>query len=638
MDGRRRPPSYHRQAPGSFVPGVPVPGARPTSASRRKSGESQSGAWAKDRRPFDTPGLTRQASAPSLVPNASPNMSFDSFTRSSPQGNYDSFTRSPGLRRSSSATAVGRGGVPGLRSSSMTRGSGFSSAPRRRPYESPPSYATPERDYLGGSRGNPGGSLQHRADALQLESRLTERLREHSLSGTEGASRRPATGDPRRPLGGGRGNSSFWQEDSFAQSFQNSQSRFASPFDHRGSPPYNPASRVAQDWRGMPNSTPQMEDRFSRSRRSPQDSYTNGSGMTPPHGGAPHLRVDDPSMPESRLKIYSDLFEEVIERDRVFGSLLRKIKTAYDMLLLRSPAVPPLPMDNPSPDMAREVMGAWPQDLSSSSGPGRMPGGPHSNEPTTRAEGGLQAWEMQRENRVLKDLVERLHLELEEAVRREHRWKQKVTKLKARVEVADEDAMRRQALQQSSYNQGSDQKVVLPEDPHETAAMRAASNGAPRFAAMQREPHIGDMDAQEGLLNQGGLLSMSSISPQTSLPPFPDSSLGVSGAESARSTDSGMLPQRPTRRHVTKPESVPKLDFSRLKNALEEEDEEEDEEGEDLADGGLEEEGLEYADAADEDDRRHLGLDPDDMIMAEGGRQAMHANLESDGYSDRASA
>merc|ERR1740130_344106 len=54
-----------------------------------------------------------------------------------------------------------------------------------------------------------------------------------------------------------------------------------------------------------------------------------------------------------------------------------------------------------------------------------------SNEPTTRAEGG-QAFEMQRENRVLKDLVERLHLELEEAVRREHRWKQKVTKLKSR--------------------------------------------------------------------------------------------------------------------------------------------------------------------------------------------------------------
>lgn len=617
-----------------------MPGARPTSASRRsKSGDTQGSMWGKDRRPFETPGLTRQASAPSLVANTNPNMSFDSFARSSPQGNnYDSFGRSPGMRRSSSATTVGPRGGPGLRSNSMTRGgSGFSSAPRRRPYESPPSYATPERDFLGVGRGRSGvgSGLHHRADALQLESRLTERLREHSLSGTEGATRRPATGDPRRRIGDRRGNSS-WQEDSFGQSFQTGQSRFApspSQFDPRnGSPAFAPAGHVGHDWRGGSNSTPQLEASFTRSRHSPQDSYTNGSGMTPPYSGAPHLRIDDSSMPESRLKIYSDLFEEVIERDRVFGSLLRKIKTAYDMLLLRTPAVPPLPMDNPSPNVAPEVM-AWPQDLSASSGPGRMPGG-HSNEPTTRAEGGLQAWEMQRENRVLKDLVERLHLELEEAVRREHRWKQKVTKLKARVEVADEDAMRRQVMEQSGYNHGSDQKVVLVEDPHDNAAARASSNGAPRFAAMQREPHIGDMDGQEGLLNQGGLLSMSSISPQTSLPPFPDSSLGVSGAESARSTDSGMLPQRPTRRHVTKPEHVPKLDFSRLKNALEEEEEEEDEE----EDGGLEEhEGLEYADVADEDDRRQLGLDADEMLMAEGGRQGMHANLEWEGSSDRPS-
>lgn len=482
---------------------------------------------------------------------------------------------------------------------------------------------------MGGGRGA-GGGLQHRHDALQLESRLTERLREHSLSGTEGATRRPATSDPRRPIGA-KGSNTSWVEDSFGQSsFQNSLSRFApspSQFDPRGgSPVYAPASRGGQDWRGAPHSTPQVEASFSRSRRSPQDSYTNG--MTPPHGGAPHLHVDDPPMHESRLKIYSDLFEEVIERDRVFGSLLRKIKTAYDMLLLRSPAVPPLPMDNPSPNMAPDVM-AWPQDLSSSSAPGRTPGGPHSNEPTTRAEGGLQAWEMQRENRVLKDLVERLHLELEEAVRREHRWKQKVTKLKARVEVADEDAVRRQGMQQGGYNTGPDQKVVLVEDPRDNAGMRGVNNGAPRFAAMQREPHLGDADAQEGLLNQGGLLSMSSISPQTSLPPFPDS-LGVSGADSARSTDSGMLPQRPTRRHVTKPDHVPKLDFSRLKNALEEEEEEEDEE----EDAGLENEDLEYAERMEEDDRRQLGLEHDEMMMAEGGRQGMHANLEWEGSSD----
>merc|ERR1719326_2083473 len=79
-------------------------------------------------------------------------------------------------------------------------------------------------------------------------------------------------------------------------------------------------------------------------------------------------------------------------------------------------------------------------------GPG--PSSLHCNEPTTRAEGG-QAWEMQRENRVLKDLVERLHLELEEAVRREHRWKQKVTKLKAKAETADLRPLQSQGLAHS---------------------------------------------------------------------------------------------------------------------------------------------------------------------------------------------
>merc|ERR1719262_1517253 len=164
---------------------------------------------------------------------------------------------------------------------------------------------------------------------------------------------------------------------------------------------------------------------------------------------------DSGGMPESRLKIYSDLFEEVIERDRVFGSLLRKIKTAYDMLLLRTPAVPPFPIDasslshhgHPHEGMDQHSWGG--QD-------NRGPSSLHSNEPTTRAEGG-QAWEMQRENRVLKDLVERLHLELEEAVRREHRWKQKVTKLKARVDTSDVRQTPPQGAFHGFYLKGSEE-------------------------------------------------------------------------------------------------------------------------------------------------------------------------------------
>jgi hypothetical protein len=116
----------------------------------------------------------------------------------------------------------------------------------------------------------------------------------------------------------------------------------------------------------------------------------------------------------------------------------------------------------------------------------------------------------------------------------------------------------------------------LPQPGSAEAPKRASSNGAPRFHASRREPGLGEAEAQEGLLNQGGLLSISSISPQTSVPPLPCDG----GSESVRSTDSGMLPQRPTRRHVVKPDNVPRLDFSRLKDEMEEEEEEEEMEAE----------------------------------------------------------
>jgi hypothetical protein len=225
---------------------------------------------------------------------------------------------------------------------------------------------------------------------------------------------------------------------------------------------------------------------------------------------------------------------------------------------------------------------------------------------------------MQRENRVLKDLVERLHLELEEAVRREHRWKQKVTKLKARAETPD---MRPtpQGVSNSFFGKGIEEtwsKIqgeyfaqathdyypqsdhLHRDDPHGSsvcnadAAKRALSNGAPRFHASRREPTLDDPEVQHGLLNQGGLLSISSISPQTSVPPLPGE---AGGDSSVRSTDSGMLPQRPTRRHVVKPDNVPRLDFSRLKDNLEDEEEEEEEmelEGQDVQEEDL---GSDYA-------------------------------------------
>merc|ERR1719512_52319 len=144
--------------------------------------------------------------------------------------------------------------------------------------------------------------------------------------------------------------------------------------------------------------------------------------------------ADDDAPPESRLKIYSDLFEEVIERDRVFGSLLRKVKTAYDTMLMRGPE-----QDGRLPNTPLRI----------GPGVGNDSRWSHSNEPTTRAEHSAEASEMHRENIELKDLVERLHLELEEAIKREHRWKQKVVKLKAKAESVNTS----QVMQQTPYGQ-----------------------------------------------------------------------------------------------------------------------------------------------------------------------------------------
>eukprot|EP00933_Yihiella_yeosuensis_P020079 TRINITY_DN16193_c0_g1_i1.p1 TRINITY_DN16193_c0_g1~~TRINITY_DN16193_c0_g1_i1.p1 ORF type:complete len:316 (-),score=83.80 TRINITY_DN16193_c0_g1_i1:91-1038(-) len=229
-------------------------------------------------------------------------------------------------------------------------------------------------------------------------------------------------------------------------------------------------------------------------------------------------------------------------------------------------------------------------------GPPRHYGaGFNSSEPTMRAEeAGGAHWEVQRENQVLKDLVERLHLELEEAVKREARWKHKVAKLKARPPSAHPGAPQPPSLPppaQASAPYGSGgpwpgsyQTQASPMKGLEE--MAASSSSAQKqayrsFHANRREPTLAEIEAaaQDAAMNQGGLLSLSSISPQHSQPAPQESmeGMGVSGTETARSTDSGMLPQRLEKR-VIRPAHVPSLDFSRLKNPMEEEEEEMEEE------------------------------------------------------------
>lgn len=360
---------------------------------------------------------------------------------------------------------------------------------------------------------------------------------------------------------------------------------------------------------------------------------------------------------EARLKIYSDLFEEVIERDRVFGPLLRKIKTAYDVLLEQPHEMertPQMPLHGHFADSFtderwhphQDMPGSWQSRAgaiaaAAAAAAGRPYGGPPSTEPTTRAERGGDAWELHRENRVLKDLVERLHLELEEAVKREHRWKQKVVKLKERAASANTShasamqsylhltvppgySMVVPAHEQWSHGHLADgYPATHPAEEARRAHHHAAAPGPPvrAFHPSRREPGPGDADGHEGAhLNQGGLLSMSSISPQTSMPLVhePLDGAAASGADTPGSEDSGRLPQRPCRRHIVTPAHVPPLDFSRLKHQLEEEEEEE-EEGE-LPEEGADGDPRYYQDQAgvEGDSRYYDGQEDEEEEEGEG--------------------
>eukprot|EP00931_Biecheleriopsis_adriatica_P006323 TRINITY_DN107739_c0_g1_i1.p1 TRINITY_DN107739_c0_g1~~TRINITY_DN107739_c0_g1_i1.p1 ORF type:complete len:669 (-),score=111.55 TRINITY_DN107739_c0_g1_i1:210-2216(-) len=625
MDPRRRPLSAGGFGQGLghlSSSGLGGCGARPSSAPRRRPTPAACGAglggldfgvWGKDRKPEREPSsLSRQSSAPNLVPPG--HGGFEPQVRGPPQGGgYDHLSRSPGMRRSASATNIGPRpcppGGPGLRP-------GYSAAPRRRPYESgSPVYGTPDRRDSSASRAGGLSSFQ-KADAMQLETRLTERLREHSFASAE-PTRRPAADARRRAssqsaLVSGPSAakyappSSYWDGNRSGSDLQYARggSRGASPWHERGGRAPGIDSSHHQ---GTPGARPPLHS----ATPSPYQHSHYSSHYAGNRSGMDRSGLDEESMPETRLKIYSDLFEEVIERDRVFGSLLRKVKTAYDSMLTQASSVPPMPGAS-----AHDISG---HDMSSFSGQGRHfgGGGYHSSEPTMRAEDGGQPWELHRENQVLKDLVERLHLELEEAVKREQRWKHKAAKLKARGGSSAAPVPPPMPPPQGAPGYADSHGFAPGADgfPHPLACFPGQGSMVPKmemlheelgevkmttapahhasvhmsFHANRREPTLSELEVQgqEVTLNQGGLLSLSSISPQNSQNPPPEAmdGLGVSGTETARSTDSGMLPQRPTRRHIVKPASVPVLDFSLLKQNIDDEEEEDgDEDMEDMED------------------------------------------------------
>lgn len=573
-------------------------------------------------RPYggDAGGLRRQASAPTLAPTPVHGHGLGPEPRYLAPSQASSNQSTPQLRRAASAAALG----PRPGSAGPARPGRPSPAQKRHPHADLNVSAHSVGSRLHGSSfeaSKPkrmdarqlessmhGSSFQAplRAGARQLESRLAERLHDlhrsfeagsrPAAAGVHGRGRGPPAGHPRPRLG---------VSDSYALPPR-------PPPDPWGSSPH--ASRGAP-WQGHGRHAAPP-----RARAPMYDSYAD-------HSTGPGL--DHSTGPGSRLRVYSDLFEEVIERDGVFGDLLRKIKTAYEGALGEDPMQPGVDMQG-SPDWGPDHLGVDSYE------------GPHSSEPTTRAEDRLAAKEMVRENRVLRDLVERLHLELEEAVKREHRWRQKVAQLKTQQ-------LDHRHGQQPPRDAGAGQAAAPP---------KRAPGGSKKHLAARPETHAAGAEEDEdyyghhaaAVLNQGGILSMSSISPQHSMPPHLESMLGASGIESARSADSVQLPQRPDRRPVVRPTHVPGLDLARLWEGEEEEDdvldEEEQElqgeEDDELASGeegaayahhGQQQEGAAYDHGRqwEEDDRRaqdceetdeDFGLD--DPRYAHHGQQHMH--------------
>jgi hypothetical protein len=84
-------------------------------------------------------------------------------------------------------------------------------------------------------------------------------------------------------------------------------------------------------------------------------------------------------MTPAKMRIYEQLFDAIIERDKVFGGLLRKVKSAYSAYLATSPAHA---AETREPSAGREAIQS-------------------------------ENAELKAENGALKDLVERLHRELQ---------------------------------------------------------------------------------------------------------------------------------------------------------------------------------------------------------------------------------
>lgn len=481
---------------------------RPKSASRRaRHGLDFTFVPPKGER---RPEMLKQSSVPNLVHDRSEVLRGGDVRRglreqraskvASQTQAYDPRDPRPGLRHSSSATSLGRG--PGREE-------------LRRPmrYDSASSlFHTPDHASFA------------KSDALQLESRLTQRLREYSFSNIE-PTRRPRRKSPSVP-----------REELRPGLFEREL--------RAGRSPYRPGAVSWPEgaYSFHSTATPSKSRASATSSPYPQSTYSQ-------FGGAPTEEG------ESQLKIYSDLFEEVIERDRVFGPLLRKVKGAYDSLLSQAPQAPSIPA-MPAPREERT-----PGSLRAS----------RSSEPTLRVEAPADAWELHRENQALKDLIERLHMELEEAVKREQRWKAKAAKLKARFS-APVQAQTDYPGQFQGWVPVDERGYVLTDWARQEAEHLEARPQRQVFHANRREPGYEGVD----MLNQAHLMSLSSISPQTS-------QLQPMDQGSARSDDSGILPQRPERRVVTRPASVPKLDLTQMQQLLEEEDyeeaEQEDEDG-----------------------------------------------------------
>lgn len=123
----------------------------------------------------------------------------------------------------------------------------------------------------------------------------------------------------------------------------------------------------------------------------------------------------DPADEAELIKVYSDIFEDVISRDEVFGPTLRKVKTVYDAFLRRVC----LPFQGSLHANAQSVpsrgSGYWGSDQGIEEAVFLTP--PLSFEsaaPSGRATGDTLEARLQRENEELRQCTDRLHRELEE--------------------------------------------------------------------------------------------------------------------------------------------------------------------------------------------------------------------------------